>query len=174
MNPPGRRFRVGHAALTLAEYFRDDEHRDVLPLIDNIFRFIQVGSEVSELLGRILSRLGCQPTMDPELADLEERIANTDSRAITLIQAVYLPALPPRILVHETAGDREVYTAIDDGLLVSTGAEVTVSVRRAIGGTDLAGLRDKVRWEAKAAEEGINAPPSPVRPSEPGRQAPGQ
>jgi len=90
--PPGSRFRVGHAALTMAEYFRDDEHRDVLLLIDNIFRFIQAGSEVSGLMGQMPSRLGYQPTMGTELSQLEERIANTDTGAITSIQAVYVPA----------------------------------------------------------------------------------
>jgi F-type H+/Na+-transporting ATPase subunit beta len=90
--PPGARFRVGHAALTMAEYFRDDEHRDVLLLIDNIFRFIQAGSEVSGLMGQMPSRLGYQPTMGTELSALEERIANTENGAITSIQAVYVPA----------------------------------------------------------------------------------
>jgi F-type H+-transporting ATPase subunit beta len=90
--PPGSRFRVGQAALTMAEYFRDDEHRDVLLLIDNIFRFIQAGSEVSGLMGQMPSRLGYQPTMGTELSSLEERIANTDTGAITSIQAVYVPA----------------------------------------------------------------------------------
>jgi len=90
--PPGSRFRVGDCALTMAEYFRDDEHRDVLLLIDNIFRFIQAGSEVSGLMGQMPSRLGYQPTMGTELAALEERIANTASGAITSIQAVYVPA----------------------------------------------------------------------------------
>lgn len=90
--PPGSRFRVGHAALTMAEYFRDDEHRDVLLLIDNIFRFIQAGSEVSGLMGQMPSRLGYQPTMGTELSSLEERIANTEAGAITSIQAVYVPA----------------------------------------------------------------------------------
>jgi F-type H+-transporting ATPase subunit beta len=90
--PPGARFRVGHAALTMAEYFRDDEHRDVLLLIDNIFRFIQAGMEVSGLMGQMPSRLGYQPTMGTELAGLEERIANTETGAITSIQAVYVPA----------------------------------------------------------------------------------
>ncbi|WP_350604117.1 F0F1 ATP synthase subunit beta [Pseudoalteromonas sp. SMN1298-MNA-CIBAN-0114] len=90
--PPGSRFRVGHAALTMAEYFRDDEQRDVLLLIDNIFRFIQAGSEVSGLMGQMPSRLGYQPTMGTELAGLEERIANTQNGAITSIQAVYVPA----------------------------------------------------------------------------------
>lgn len=89
---PGSRFRVGHAALTMAEYFRDDEHRDVLLLIDNIFRFIQAGMEVSGLMGQMPSRLGYQPTMGTELSGLEERIANTDTGAITSIQAVYVPA----------------------------------------------------------------------------------
>lgn len=89
---PGSRFRVGHAALTMAEYFRDEEHRDVLLLIDNIFRFIQAGAEVSGLMGQMPSRLGYQPTMGTELAQLEERIANTDRGAITSIQAVYVPA----------------------------------------------------------------------------------
>ena len=90
--PPGSRFRVGHVALTMAEYFRDDEHRDVLLLIDNIFRFIQAGMEVSGLMGQMPSRLGYQPTMGTELSQLEERIANTDAGAITSIQAVYVPA----------------------------------------------------------------------------------
>ena len=90
--PPGCRFRVGHAALTMAEYFRDDQQRDVLLLIDNIFRFIQAGAEVSGLMGQMPSRLGYQPTMGTELAALEERIANTERGAITSIQAVYVPA----------------------------------------------------------------------------------
>ncbi len=90
--PPGARFRVGQAALTMAEYFRDDERSDVLLLVDNIFRFIQAGSEVSGLMGQMPSRLGYQPTMGTELSELEERIANTDSGAITSIQAVYVPA----------------------------------------------------------------------------------
>ncbi len=90
--PPGARFRVGHAALTMAEYFRDDEHRDVLLLIDNIFRFIQAGMEVSGLMGQMPSRMGYQPTLGTELSKLEERIANTDAGAITSIQAIYVPA----------------------------------------------------------------------------------
>ena len=90
--PPGARFRVGHAALTMAEYFRDDVKRDVLLLIDNIFRFIQAGSEVSGLMGQLPSRLGYQPTLGTELAELEERICNTATGAITSIQAVYVPA----------------------------------------------------------------------------------
>ena len=89
---PGARFRTGHAALTMAEYFRDDAHQDVLLLIDNIFRFIQAGSEVSGLMGQLPSRLGYQPTLATELADLEERICSTPSAGITSVQAVYVPA----------------------------------------------------------------------------------
>ncbi|MBN2357645.1 F0F1 ATP synthase subunit beta [candidate division KSB1 bacterium] len=89
---PGARFRVGHTALTMAEYFRDDARQDVLLLIDNIFRFIQSGAEVSGLMGRLPSRVGYQPTLATELAELEERICNTSSGAITSIQAVYVPA----------------------------------------------------------------------------------
>jgi len=91
-DPPGTRFRVGHSALTMAEYFRDDARQDVLLLIDNIFRFIQAGSEVSGLMGQLPSRLGYQPTLGTELANLEERICNTASGAITSVQAVYVPA----------------------------------------------------------------------------------
>ena len=90
--PPGARFRVGHAGLTMAEYFRDVEKQDVLLLIDNIFRFIQAGMEVSGLLGFLPSRLGYQPTLGTELAELEERISNTSTGAITSVQAVYVPA----------------------------------------------------------------------------------
>jgi F-type H+-transporting ATPase subunit beta len=88
---PGARMRVGHTALTLAEYFRDEKRRDVLLLIDNIFRFVQAGSEVSGLMGRIPSQLGYQPTLATELSELEERICST-ADAITSIQAVYVPA----------------------------------------------------------------------------------
>jgi F-type H+-transporting ATPase subunit beta len=90
--PPGARFRVGHAALTIAEYFRDVMRRDVLLLIDNIFRFVQSGMEVSGLLGRIPSRVGYQPTLATELASLEERICSSRNGSITSIQAVYVPA----------------------------------------------------------------------------------
>lgn len=90
--PPGVRFRVGHAALTMAEYFRDDRYQDVLLLIDNIFRFIQAGSEVSGLAGHLPSRVGYQPTLATELAELEERITSTSRGAITSVQAVYVPA----------------------------------------------------------------------------------
>ncbi len=89
---PGARLRVGHSALTVAEWFRDDRHEDVLLLIDNIFRFVQAGAEVSGLLGRIPSELGYQPTLGSELAELEERISSTADGAISSIQAVYVPA----------------------------------------------------------------------------------
>jgi len=89
---PGARFRVGHAALTMAEYFRDDARQDVFLLIDNIFRFVQSGAEVSGLMGQLPSRLGYQPTLGSELSALEERICNTPTGAITSIQAVYVPA----------------------------------------------------------------------------------
>lgn len=90
--PPGARFRVGHAALTMAEYFRDEEGKDILLLIDNVFRFIQAGAEVSGLVGHIPSRVGYQPTLGTELAELEERISSTNRGAITSVQAVYVPA----------------------------------------------------------------------------------
>jgi F-type H+-transporting ATPase subunit beta len=89
---PGARFRVGQTALTMAEYFRDDAKQDVLLLIDNIFRFVQAGTEVSGLMGRFPSRLGYQPTLGSELSSLEERIANTKTGSITSVQAVYVPA----------------------------------------------------------------------------------
>lgn len=89
---PGVRFLVGSTALTMAEYFRDDLRQDVLLLIDNIFRFVQAGSEISGLLGRMPSRVGYQPTLATELASLQERITSTRSGAITSIQAVYVPA----------------------------------------------------------------------------------
>ncbi|OPX75173.1 MAG: V-type ATP synthase beta chain [Methanosaeta sp. PtaB.Bin018] len=89
---PGARFRVGHAALTMAEYFRDEVRQDVLMLIDNVFRFVQAGSEVSGLMGQLPSRVGYQPTLATELAELEERICSTGSGAITSVQAVYVPA----------------------------------------------------------------------------------
>lgn len=90
--PPGARWRVGLTALTLAEYFRDEEHRDVLLLADNVYRFVQAGAEVSGLLGRLPSRVGYQPTLASEIAAFEERIASVGDAAVTSIQAVYVPA----------------------------------------------------------------------------------
>jgi F-type H+-transporting ATPase subunit beta len=90
--PPGARARVGLAALTVAEYFRDDEGRDVLLFIDNIFRFTQAGSEVSALLGRIPSAVGYQPTLGTDMGELQERITSTQKGSITSVQAIYVPA----------------------------------------------------------------------------------
>lgn len=90
--PPGARMRVGLSALTIAEYFREDERRDVLLFIDNIFRFTQAGSEVSALLGRMPSAVGYQPTLATEMGNLQERIASTKRGSITSVQAIYVPA----------------------------------------------------------------------------------
>ena len=90
--PPGSRMRVAETGLTMAEYFRDQEHRDVLLFIDNIFRFVQAGSEVSALLGRMPSAVGYQPTLATEMGELQERIASTKEGSVTSVQAVYVPA----------------------------------------------------------------------------------
>jgi F-type H+-transporting ATPase subunit beta len=90
--PPGVRLRVGLAALTVAEYFRDEMNQDVLLFIDNIFRFVQAGSEVSTLLGRMPSAVGYQPTLADEMGELQERITSTRGHSITSLQAIYVPA----------------------------------------------------------------------------------
>jgi len=90
--PPGARARVGLTALTVAEYFRDEEGQDVLLFIDNIFRFTQAGAEVSALLGRIPSAVGYQPTLGTDLGELQERITSTKKGSITSVQAIYVPA----------------------------------------------------------------------------------
>ena len=90
--PPGARLRVALSALTMAEYFRDEEHKDVLLFIDNIFRFVQAGSEVSTLLGRMPSAVGYQPTLATEMGQLQERITSTRNGSVTSVQAVYVPA----------------------------------------------------------------------------------
>ena len=90
--PPGARMRVAETGLTMAEYFRDEQHRNVLLFIDNIFRFVQAGSEVSALLGRMPSAVGYQPTLATELGALQERIASTKNGSVTSVQAVYVPA----------------------------------------------------------------------------------
>src|SRR5438132_2375359 len=90
--PPGVRLRVGLSALTMAEYFRDEQNQDVLLFVDNIFRFVQAGSEVSTLLGRMPSAVGYQPTLADEMGELPERITSTKTGSITSIQAVYVPA----------------------------------------------------------------------------------
>ena len=90
--PPGSRMRVAETGLTMAEYFRDVEHQDVLLFIDNIFRFVQAGSEVSALLGRMPSAVGYQPTLATDVGELQERIASTKNGSVTSVQAVYVPA----------------------------------------------------------------------------------
>src|SRR5262249_13961590 len=90
--PPGARLRVGLSALTMAEYFRDQQGQDVLLFIDNIFRFVQAGSEVSALLGRMPSAVGYQPTLATEMGQLQERITSTTKGSITSVQAIYVPA----------------------------------------------------------------------------------
>lgn len=90
--PPGARLRVGLSAVTMAEYFRDEENQDVLLFIDNIFRFVQAGSEVSALLGRMPSAVGYQPTLGTEMGELQERITSTKTGSITSVQAIYVPA----------------------------------------------------------------------------------
>ena len=90
--PPGSRMRVAETGLTMAEYFRDEQHQNVLLFIDNIFRFVQAGSEVSALLGRMPSAVGYQPTLANEVGELQERIASTKNGSVTSVQAVYVPA----------------------------------------------------------------------------------
>jgi len=106
--PPGARMRVGLSGLTMAEYFRDKEHQDVLLFIDNIFRFTQAGSEVSALLGRMPSAVGYQPTLATDMGLLQERITSTKAGSITSIQAVYVPAddyTDPCLLYTSDAAD---------------------------------------------------------------------
>ncbi len=93
--PPGARMRVALSGLTMAEYFRDEQHQDVLLFIDNIFRFTQAGSEVSALLGRMPSAVGYQPTLAAEMGDLQERITSTKNGSVTSVQAIYVPADDP-------------------------------------------------------------------------------
>ncbi len=90
--PPGARMRVAETGLTMAEYFRDEKNADVLLFIDNIFRYVQAGSEVSALLGRMPSAVGYQPTLATDVGELQERIASTKSGSVTSVQAVYVPA----------------------------------------------------------------------------------
>src|ERR687896_215796 len=125
--PPGARLRVGLAGLTVAEYFRDREHSDVLVFIDNIFRFTQAGSEVSALLGRMPSAVGYQPTLATEMGDLQERITSTKQGSITSVQAIYVPAddltdpAPANVFAHLNAtttlsraiSEKGIYPAVD-------------------------------------------------------------
>ncbi|MGC8971735.1 MAG: F0F1 ATP synthase subunit beta [bacterium] len=125
--PPGVRFRVPHTALTIAEYFREKKSTEVLLFIDNIFRFIQAGSEVSALLGRLPSAVGYQPTLATEVGELEERIVSTTKGAITSVQAVYIPADDPTdpapatifshldatVMLSREIAEQGIYPAID-------------------------------------------------------------
>jgi F-type H+-transporting ATPase subunit beta len=125
--PPGARFRVGLSALTQAEYFRDVEGQDVLLFIDNVFRYVQAGAEVSALLGRLPSAVGYQPTLNSEMGTLEERIVSTHKGAITSVQAIYVPAddltdpapaatfthLDATIVLSRTLSSQGFYPAVD-------------------------------------------------------------
>ena len=125
--PPSNRFRVALTALTMAEYFRDQENQDLLLFIDNIFRFAQAGSEVSALLGRIPSAVGYQPTLASEMAELQERITSTYKGSITSVQAVYVPAddytdpapvatfahLDSAVTLERTLSEQGLYPAVD-------------------------------------------------------------
>ena len=125
--PPGARMRVGLTGLTMAEYFRDVEHQDVLLFIDNIFRFVQAGSEVSALLGRMPSAVGYQPTLATEMGDLQERITSTKTGSITSVQAVYVPAddltdpapattfthLDAKTVLNRSIAEMGIYPAVD-------------------------------------------------------------
>jgi len=125
--PPGARMRVALSGLTMAEYFRDEEGQDVLLFIDNIFRFVQAGSEVSALLGRMPSQVGYQPTLDTEMGQLQERITSTRKGSVTSVQAIYVPAddltdpAPASVFAHLNAttvlsrsiSEKGIYPAVD-------------------------------------------------------------
>jgi F-type H+-transporting ATPase subunit beta len=125
--PPGARLRVGLTGLTVAEYFRDVQGQDVLLFIDNIFRFVQAGSEVSALLGRMPSQVGYQPTLETEMGQLQERITSTRTGSVTSVQAIYVPAddltdpAPASVFAHLNAttvlsrsiAEKGIYPAVD-------------------------------------------------------------
>jgi F-type H+-transporting ATPase subunit beta len=125
--PPGARMRVALSGLTMAEYFRDQGGQDVLLFIDNIFRFVQAGSEVSALLGRMPSQVGYQPTLETEMGQLQERITSTRKGSVTSIQAIYVPAddltdpAPASVFAHLNAtttlsraiSEKGIYPAVD-------------------------------------------------------------
>ena len=125
--PPGARARVALTALAMAEYFRDEENRDLLLFIDNIFRFTQAGSEMSALLGRMPSAVGYQPTLATEMGALQERITSTDKGSITSVQAVYVPAddltdpapattfahLDSTVVLNRSLAELGIYPAVD-------------------------------------------------------------
>src|SRR3954454_6302822 len=125
--PPGARMRVALSGLTMAEYFRDEEGQDVLLFIDNIFRFVQAGSEVSALLGRMPSQVGYQPTLETEMGQLQERITSSQTASVTSVQAIYVPAAhltdpaPASVFAHLNAttvlsraiSEKGIYPAVD-------------------------------------------------------------
>lgn len=151
--PAGARWRVGMSALTIAEYFRDKMHKDVLLLIDNVFRYAQAGSEVSGLLGRLPSRMGYQPTLGTEIAELEERIASVRGAAVTSVQAVYVPAddftdpavaqtfthLDSAIVLSREMASQGLYPAVDP--LAST----SIMLDRRVVGDEHYDIADAVR-----------------------------
>jgi F-type H+-transporting ATPase subunit beta len=124
---PGPRARVALSGLTMAEYFRDEEHKDVLLFVDNIFRYTQAGSEISALLGRIPSQAGYQPTLATEMGELQERITSTKNGSITSFQAVYVPAddltdpapantfahLDGTVVLSRSIAEKGIYPAVD-------------------------------------------------------------
>jgi F-type H+-transporting ATPase subunit beta len=138
--PPGARFRVALSALTTAEFFRDEEGRDVLLFVDNIFRFLQAGSEVSSLLGRMPSAVGYQPTLATDMGQLQERITSTKKGSITSIQAGYVPAddytdpapattfahLDATIALERSIAEKGIYPAVDPLTSSSTVLEASV------------------------------------------------
>jgi len=154
--PPGARWRVPLTALTVAEYFRDERHQNVLLLMDNVFRFVQAGAEVSGLLGRLPSRVGYQPTLATEVAALQERIVSVGDVSVTAIEAVYVPAddftdpavtaiaahVDSMVVLSRSMAAEGMYPAIDpiasssvllDPLVVGNEhAEIATEVRRAI------------------------------------------
>lgn len=130
---PGIRFRVPLSAVTISEFFRDDVHSDVLFLVDNVYRFVQAGNEVSVLLGRLSSRVGYQPTLSSELAEVEERLVSTKRASITSVQAIYVPAdditdpavanvsphLDTSVVLSRTIASKGIYPALDPLLSTS-------------------------------------------------------
>ena len=144
--PPGARLRVGLSGLTMAEYFRDEGGQDVLLFIDNIFRFVQAGSEVSALLGRMPSAVGYQPTLATEMGQLQERITSTTKGSITSVQAIYVPAddltdpAPANTFAHLDAttalsrsiSEKGIYPAVDPLDSTSRILQPGVGLRRAL------------------------------------------
>lgn len=138
--PSGTRFRVGHTALTIAEHFRDEKKQNVLLLIDNVFRFVQAGNEVSSLMGRIPSHVGYQSTLSSDIADLQERISGTKDASVTSIQAVYVPAddftdpsathlfshLSASVVLSRKRASQSLYPAVDP--LQSTSSMLTDTI----------------------------------------------